>query len=248
MPPHDDPPSQGQEHAGSDQSGTGPAEPIMMTTTDPAIDDAFEHPSDWKSQPDSTIRVETTQAPETNPLYIGGVRQVVSTDQAPRQRRQDDQGGPSGERGKGGEQGGKNKEGESKRKGSDEEGHGGEAQGKGKRDDQNGSRKSNDDDRDNHGGQPQARNQPSLMKNLLVTAGVAAVCGLLGAMGYSYFFGSDSGKNSSDQSQSKGQSSSRVQTLVAAVRASQSIRIRNRKPCSLPRRTRSIRSISSSSI
>ena len=222
MPP-DDPQQQGDEHAGSDHSGDKVAEPIMVTTTDPAIDDAYEHPSDWKAQPDSTLCVETTQAHEPNPLYIGGVRQVVSTDQAPRQRRQDNQGEPSGDRNGGhgdgrhedhdqGAESGKNQEG--RRQGTGDGQKGGQAHGKGQEGEQKASHDSHDNghdrqhDRSDHRNQPQAQNQPSLMKNLLVTAGVAAICGLVGAVGYSYFFGSESGKNSSDPSQGKSQSSS----------------------------------------
>ena len=51
----------------------------------------------------------------------------------------------------------------------------------------------------------QNQKQPSLMKSLLMTAGIATVCGLVGAFGYSYFAGG--GKNSGEQE--KGQSDSK---------------------------------------
>jgi hypothetical protein len=41
-------------------------------------------------------------------------------------------------------------------------------------------------------GDDRSQQQPSMMKNLLITAGVALVCGVGGAMGYAYFFGSRS--------------------------------------------------------
>ena len=48
--------------------------------------------------------------------------------------------------------------------------------------------------------------QPSMMKNLLMTASVALVCGVIGAMGYSYFFGPKSAGPKSKESQGKSDS------------------------------------------
>ncbi len=42
-----------------------------------------------------------------------------------------------------------------------------------------------------------------MMRNLLITAGVALVCGVIGAMGYAYFFGPKLKGSSSEQSQRK---------------------------------------------
>ncbi len=50
--------------------------------------------------------------------------------------------------------------------------------------------------------------QPSMMKNLLITAGVALACGVIGAMGYSYFFGPKSAGPKSKESQGKSDSGS----------------------------------------
>ena len=47
-----------------------------------------------------------------------------------------------------------------------------------------------------------------MMKNLLITAGVALVCGVIGAMGYAYFFGPKSKGSSSEESQGKSDSGS----------------------------------------
>jgi hypothetical protein len=54
--------------------------------------------------------------------------------------------------------------------------------------------------------QPHPR-QPSMLKNLLITATVASIFGVLGAMGYSHLFGSKSGDPSSSQSKTEAGSS-----------------------------------------
>ena len=54
--------------------------------------------------------------------------------------------------------------------------------------------------------QPRPR-QPSMITNLLITATVALICGVFGAMGYSYFFGSKPGEPSSSQSKTEAGSS-----------------------------------------
>ena len=48
-----------------------------------------------------------------------------------------------------------------------------------------------------------------MIKNLLITASVALVCGVIGAMGYSHFFGPKSKGSSPDQSQGKSDSGSK---------------------------------------
>ncbi len=53
------------------------------------------------------------------------------------------------------------------------------------------------------------RQQPSMMKNLLITAGVSLVCGVIGAMGYAHFFGPKSEGSSSDQAQGESDSGSK---------------------------------------
>ena len=45
--------------------------------------------------------------------------------------------------------------------------------------------------------------QPSMMTNLLITAAVALICGVIGAMGYSHFFGPKPGEASSSQSKTE---------------------------------------------
>jgi hypothetical protein len=51
--------------------------------------------------------------------------------------------------------------------------------------------------------------RPSMIKNLLITASVALVCGVIGAMGYAHFFGPKSKGSSPDQSQGKSDSGSK---------------------------------------
>jgi hypothetical protein len=58
--------------------------------------------------------------------------------------------------------------------------------------------------------EPQQR--PSMIKNLLITASVALVCGVIGAMGYAHFFGPKSKGSSPDQSQGKSDSSSKKES------------------------------------
>jgi hypothetical protein len=56
------------------------------------------------------------------------------------------------------------------------------------------------------------RPQPSMTKNLLITAGIALLCGFIGALGYSYIFVSISDKSSSDQSQGEDKSRSKKES------------------------------------
>lgn len=77
---------------------------------------------------------------------------------------------------------------------------------RGDRAEQDHDRDERDDDRDHdHDDRPGRKSQPSTMRNLVVTAGVALLCGVIGAVGYSYFFGSKD-KQSGDSSQGKSES------------------------------------------
>ena len=98
-----------------------------------------------------------------------------------------------------GQQGGDRKE----RKGGHEDAGGEKGKGKAEHGSEGGGKAGNGQ----KSGRPQQK-QPSLMKSLLMTAGIATVCGLVGAFGYSYFAGSSSGKGSSEQGESKGASGS----------------------------------------
>ena len=67
-------------------------------------------------------------------------------------------------------------------------------------------------DQERRGDDRSRQHQPSMMKNLLITAGVALVCGVIGAMGYAYFFGPKSKGSSSEGSQGKSDSSSKKES------------------------------------
>ncbi len=67
-------------------------------------------------------------------------------------------------------------------------------------------------DQEHRGDDRSRQQQPSMMKNLLITAGVALVCGVIGAMGYAYFFGPKSKGSSSEGSQGKSDSSSKKES------------------------------------
>ena len=54
-------------------------------------------------------------------------------------------------------------------------------------------------DQEDRGEDGSRQQQPSMMKNLLITAGVALVCGVIGAMGYAYFFGPKSAGSMSNR-------------------------------------------------
>ena len=73
-------------------------------------------------------------------------------------------------------------------------------------------------DREDRGDDRSRQKQPSMMKSILITAGVALVCGVIGAMGYSYFFG--------PKSRGPGRKSPRAR----AIRARRRIRALKRSP------------------
>ena len=153
----DNPSSQQPETHEPYQERQDPAPPVSIATTDPSVESAMEHQSDWKRHPDGTVSVATTQICE------------------PRLREaSQDQG-----RGK--------KQGDQRAR---------------RRDDKDQDRGREEDD--GHDEQPPERDQPrqqqpSMMKNLLMTAGVALICGVIGAAGYLYFLGAKPEKSPSSQ-------------------------------------------------
>ena len=64
-------------------------------------------------------------------------------------------------------------------------------------------------DQEDRGEDRSPQQQPSMMKNLLTTAGVALVCGVIGATGYAHFFGPKPEGSRSDQSQGESDSGSK---------------------------------------
>ena len=67
-------------------------------------------------------------------------------------------------------------------------------------------------DQEDRGDDRSRQQQPSMMKSILITAGVALVCGVIGAMGYAYFFGPKSKGSSSEGPQGKSDSSSKKES------------------------------------
>ncbi len=205
--PHKDTEHPGREVHESDEPrhGSDSAGPNTVATTDPAIETVARHQGDWKAQPGSTLRVETTQAGEPSPLYAQGVRTVVDDQSCGRDQNDDDRRERDRDRNDRGEKHSGRQQGE---------GHGGRNEPSGKharsqpdeKDRDRGDRAEQDHDHD-RGDRPGRQQGPSTMRNLLVTAGVALICGVIGAMGYSYFFESKDDK-SGDSSQEKKASSS----------------------------------------
>ncbi|HZW34690.1 MAG TPA: hypothetical protein VFF52_28450 [Isosphaeraceae bacterium] len=175
---HDDPAPRADEDSEPDR-------PITITTTDPIIESLVDHQTDWKQHADTTVAVETTQVSEPSLLCVAGVRTVV-IEEPPHDK--------SGSRGHRDPQQGHGKGGSRDQGGTREPG---------RRRDQNPQDRSRDEDhRDQRQDEPRPKPQPSMMKNLLITAAVAVIGGAIGAMGYSYFFGSKSDESSSSQSKS----------------------------------------------
>ena len=81
---------------------------------------------------------------------------------------------------------------------------GGDSQDKSRRD----AATKNDDYGDHPANRPSPPAQPSMINHVFMTAGIALVCGVIGAFGYSYFFGSKAKESSSYQSQAKSNSGS----------------------------------------
>ena len=182
---HDQPQHPGGDDPGPDGPGPDSAGPITITTSDPVIDSVVQHPSDWKDRPESTLRLETTEAGEPGPLYASGVRTVVINEPNHKRRRsRRDRRGREPDRSRGRDP---RREGDA---GPDDHRDRDRAAGP---DDQR------DRDRADRGDRPREGPRPSMTKTLLITAGVAMLCGVIGAMGYSYFFGSKP-ESSADQS------------------------------------------------
>ncbi len=77
----DNPSSQEPETHEPYQKRQDSVTPVSIATTDPSVESALEHQSDWKRCPDSTVSVATTQMCEPNLLHVAGVRSVVIEDQ-----------------------------------------------------------------------------------------------------------------------------------------------------------------------
>jgi hypothetical protein len=175
----DDSDHDGDTQSQPDESAPDLSGPIRIATNDPGIEAAVETPSAWKLHPDATVCVQTTRMSEPTQFASPGVRTVVVEDQS------------------------KSHHGENR--GTSEDGRGDRAEARvHERVPAKNAGRDNDDQRN----RPSPRQQPSLMKHLLITASVALTCGVLGAMGFSYFFGSKSGGASPDHSKATSNSNS----------------------------------------
>ena len=171
----DDTPHQEDEHEGAEnqnQAADSPG-PIAISTADPEIVMAVDHPSDWTTNPDSTVRVETTQTHEPSPLYFAVRAPWGSITNAVRAC-------PTRVTIKGGINVIKT------------------AISKFARGAERPMMTPNRPIRKIAATAP----QPSLAKSMLMSAAIALLCGFIGAFGYSYMSGSRSDKSGSDKSQS----------------------------------------------
>ncbi len=185
-----DPPQDGERATGNG----GPEAPQVIGTDAPLITKGPAYQSDWTSHPDRTMVVQTNRIREPNEAFNPNFVMVpIESDRSPPDR----SGAGDGE--------GKVKYGEHE-KGEPGKGRKNQA---GQEGDEAGKRPEQQ--------RSQPAQPPSLTRVLLFSGIVSLVCGVVGAWGYSYFFGSEksgeqksSGKSSgsSKGSRSSGSSSS----------------------------------------
>ena len=177
-------------------------EPQTIDTDDPVVVAGPPQGSQWKQHPDSTMVIQTSRIREPEDSRVPSLV-MVPVEYDPKSGRgsqaKDDQDDDDDDRDDKKQRSAKS---EKKRDQDDDDRDDKKhrsAKSQKKRDDRD--RDDDDDDQD------QLANPPSMMKILLFAGLVALVCGMAGAFGYSYFFGS---KKSDDQ-QSSGQNQSNSQ-------------------------------------
>ena len=191
---HDESQQHGDEGSGSEENRHNSYDPMSVSTSDAIIESTAEHASDWKTTPDTTVTFETMQSPESNPLYIVGVRKVIT--ESDRSRTGEGHGETSDQSDS---RCGRNRR-DLPRKGGDERDQG-----------------SQEGPRVQRVWKKAVQEHPSMIKSLLTTSVIAGICGLAGALGYSYFSGS-SHKSESRQRQSNRQSESAQHASLATSR------------------------------
>jgi tetratricopeptide (TPR) repeat protein len=179
-----------------------PEAPQVIGTDAPIITKGPAFQSDWASEPDRIMVVQTNRIREPNEAFHSNFVMVPIEPDRPAQDRS---GGGNGE--------GKVTEGE---QGKGQQGKGGNNQGGQEGDTQKAKAQSNgkqdQDDEQKGSGEGakrwlgQSGQSPSLTKILLYAGAVALVCGVVGAWGYSYFFGSDKSGDEKSSSKSSGSS------------------------------------------
>lgn len=178
--------------------------PQVIGTDAPLISKGPAVESDWASQPDRVMVVQTNRIREPNQPFSPNFVMVPVEAEPSAAGRSGGRGG-EGDRGEKGERR-NGREGASDQGGRDSSSRSGpKGERKGERgmaenphDEEKGS---HDRDDDRHGRPAQG---PSLMKTLLLAGAVALVCGVVGAWGYSALFGPD--KSKSGQGQGSGSS------------------------------------------
>ncbi len=172
------------------------AGPQVIRTDDPVLTPAQKYNPDWINHPDRNMSIETSKIRASteafNPNYI---LVPIESDRPAQGQNGHARQGESGakEDKKGGNGNGDQKGGK---------GQGEKDQSEAKKDDQ----EKSGDQKDAKQGQ--SSKAPSLTRTLIYAGVVALVCGIIGAAGYSYFFGSDKGKSGDKSSGSSKKSGS----------------------------------------
>jgi tetratricopeptide (TPR) repeat protein len=196
--------------AGDGATGTGVqrAGPQVIGTDDPAITPGPACPSTWMGQPEGTMSVETGRIRGPSEAFNPNIVLVPIASDRPRGDRAATQ--QSGK--KQNENGNQN---ENKKQQEDGAEEGGKSHGEKKthaRNEQSRPAREHSENRDasanvrdKEGSKP--AHQPSNMRILLYSGIVSLICGIVGAAGYSYFFGKSSDEKSSGKSSDSGKSS-----------------------------------------
>ncbi len=170
----DEPNSQQPEPHDPARERRDTATPVSIATTDPSIDSIAEQSLERKRRPEGTESIATTQTLEPNLLDGGDDRSAIIADQSRRaagSRPRDTRDEERWDRDRG------DQPGDSRARSRSDE-----AQDRARREDDGHDDKS-------HGKADPQRSRPSKLKSLLTTAVVALICGVIGAAGYSHFFG-----------------------------------------------------------
>lgn len=176
------------EHQPASGAGRSADAPLTIATDDPVITTPKTFNPDWAGDPDQTMSVKTSQIRGPNEALNPNFVMVPVAVERPR---------PGGSGHKGGEV--DKSEEKSRRKESEEEVNDKRDEDEAKRD--------HDDSRERHDAQhANQAHGPSLTRTLLYAGVVALICGVVGAWGYSYFFGSKKQDDQKTSGKSSGSS------------------------------------------
>ncbi len=191
-----EPPSHGEQAAGN-PFPADPAAPQSLGTSDQAIRGGSGYHPEWRNQPDASMVVETDRIrqlqPGANPaVYIVPFAEKPADEQL--------ESGKRGQSKDAQDQGDKPKSNQAKKQDR-------ESKPKDEGNNEDSEDEKNKQGHDEHKG-GQSKKLPSTMRTLIFSGIVALVAGLVGAFGYSYFFGPDKSSKSGDQSSSSKSSGS----------------------------------------